>query len=133
MKLRAVHLIRHVERVERDLEELRRLEQSLKEDRGYAARLRDSLIDETMRLEQIKNRIMSQVVKAPAELPAEDPVERQLAAIEAGTRKPELVIPSQSARTEKPQEEKRPARIKEEKKAAGEGAKKRATFDFKYD
>ncbi|MBL8019770.1 MAG: hypothetical protein JNM27_08910 [Leptospirales bacterium] len=133
MKLRAVHLIRHVERVERDLEELRRLEQSLKEDRGYAVRLRDSLIDETMRLEQIKSRIMSQVVKAPVDLPAEDPVERQLAAIEAGTRKAELVIPAQAGRSEKPIEEKRPARVREEKKAAAESGKKRSAFDFKYD
>lgn len=133
MKLRAVHLIRHVERVDRDLEELRRLEQSLKEDRGYAARLRDSLIDETMRLEQIKNRIMSQVVKAPLELPSEDPVERQLAAIEAGTRKPELVIPAASNRAEKHAEEKRLPRAKDEKKVAADSGKKRASFDFKYD
>ncbi|HMZ38134.1 MAG: hypothetical protein K1X70_18445 [Leptospirales bacterium] len=121
VKLRAVHLLRHLERVERDLEELKRLEQGLKDDRAYTARLRDSLVDEQLRLEQSRARLLQQVVKAPPEKVV-DAVQNQLDAIAAPQRRaPELILPEGKRKTE----EKKPKRAVEEKK--------KPSFNFKYD
>ncbi len=126
VKLRAVHLLRHLEKVERDLEELKRLEQGLKDDRGYAARLRESLVDEQLRLEQVRSRLLQQVVKAPPERD-EDPVQHQLEAIQAPQRRaPELILPDSRKKGETKVEGEKRARPKDE-------PKKKPSFSFKYD
>jgi len=65
MNLRVVHLLRKVERIDRDIEELDALMGTLQMDREYSARLRDSLVEESFRLRQLKQRINSQVIRIP--------------------------------------------------------------------
>lgn len=74
MKLKVIHLIRRLERIERDLEELQNLENSLSPDREYASRLYDSMQEEEIRLSNMKNRILSQVVKNPPQNLSEIPI-----------------------------------------------------------
>lgn len=68
MSLRVVHLLRKTERIDRDLEELDSLLNSLQMDREYSSRLKDSLIDESFRLRQLKQKINSQVIRIPAQI-----------------------------------------------------------------
>lgn len=68
MNLRVIHLLRKVERIDRDIEELDALLSTLQMDREYSARLRDSLIEESFRLRQLKQRIHSQVIRIPPHL-----------------------------------------------------------------
>lgn len=68
MSLRVVHLLRKTERIDRDLEELDSLLNSLQMDREYSGRLRDSLVDESFRLRQLKQKINSQVIRIPAQI-----------------------------------------------------------------
>ncbi len=65
MNLRVVHLLRKVERIDRDIEELEALLGTLQMDREYSARLRDSLVEESFRLRQLKQRINAQVIRIP--------------------------------------------------------------------
>ena len=122
MKLRAIHLIRHLERIERDLDELRKLDSTLKEDRGYAARLKGSVQDEMVRLEQIQTRLMQQVVRAPEEA-RRDPVQVQLEAV--SQPRPEIIIPgkiqgpARGVRTDKP------VKVRKE-------PEKKKSFEFRY-
>ncbi len=58
-------MLRRVERIDRDLEELENIQNSIREDRDYAGRLRESLIDESIRLDNLKGRIFSQIVINP--------------------------------------------------------------------
>lgn len=122
MKLRAIHLIRHLERIERDLEELRKLDSTLKEDRGYAVRLKGSVQDEMVRLEQIQTRLMQQVVRAPEESP-KDAVQSQLEAVTQP--RPEIIIPGKiqgPARGVRPE---KPAKVRKE-------PEKKKSFEFRY-
>ncbi|MBW7858591.1 MAG: hypothetical protein H3C43_09955 [Leptonema sp. (in: Bacteria)] len=70
MNLRVAHLLRKTERIDRDLEELDSLLNSLQMDREYSIRLRDSLIDESFRLRQLKQKINGQVIRIPVQLEA---------------------------------------------------------------
>jgi len=124
VKLRAIHLIRHLERIERDLEELRKLDSALKEDRGYAARLRGSVQDESIRLEQIKTWLMQQVVRAPDEAPR-DEVQVQLEAV--SQPRPEIIIPGGT----KIQGPARAVRSDKTAKTKKEPEKKKS-FEFRY-
>jgi len=65
MNLRVIHLLRKVERIDRDVEDLDALLETLQMDREYSARLRDSLVEEAFRLRQLKQRINSQVIRVP--------------------------------------------------------------------
>ncbi|MCB1140107.1 MAG: hypothetical protein KDK23_15205 [Leptospiraceae bacterium] len=64
MKLKVIHLLRRLERIERDLEELDGMLSSLPMDREYSLRLRDSLIEESSRLKEFKQKILLQRVVA---------------------------------------------------------------------
>jgi hypothetical protein len=65
MKLKAAHLLRRLERIHRDLEELDDLQKSIREDREYAGRLRNSLVDESIRLNTLRERVLTQVIRPP--------------------------------------------------------------------
>lgn len=118
MKLRAIHIIRHLERIERDLEELRKLDSTLKGDRPYAARLKGSVQDETIRLEQIKERLLQQVVRAPDETAAAPEVRLPPPERRPG---PEIILPDKS----------QPQKSRPVKKPVKEPEKKK-TFEFRY-
>lgn len=122
MKLRAIHLIRHLERIERDLEELRKLDSTLKEDRAYAVRLKGSVQDEILRLEQVQHRLLQQVVRAPEEAPR-DAVQAQLEAV--SQPRPEIIIPNKiqgPARGVRPE---KAVKIRKE-------PEKKKSFEFRY-
>ncbi len=65
MKLKVAHLLRRMERIQRDLEELDHLQKSIREDRDYAGRLRNSLVDESIRLHTLRERLLGQVIHPP--------------------------------------------------------------------
>ena len=67
MELKAIHLIRRLERIDRDLEELNSLQQGIREDREYAPRIIDPLLEESTRLKKLKSRILSLIIKNPPE------------------------------------------------------------------
>ncbi|MBU44365.1 MAG: hypothetical protein CMN76_14180 [Spirochaetaceae bacterium] len=62
LKLKVIHLLRRLERIERDLEELDGMLAGLPMDREYSLRLRDSLIEESSRLKDFKQKILTQRV-----------------------------------------------------------------------
>ena len=68
MKLRVVHLIRKLEKIDRDLSELDSLKHKIHLDRHYANSINKSLIDESTRLKSLKSKIFAQVIKEPPEL-----------------------------------------------------------------
>ncbi|MCB1303903.1 MAG: hypothetical protein KDK37_06485 [Leptospiraceae bacterium] len=72
MKLKVIHLLRRLERIERDLEELDGMLAGLRMDREYSVRLRDSLIEESARLKEFKQQILTQRVLATEEQIAAD-------------------------------------------------------------
>lgn len=91
MNLRVVHLLRKVERIDRDIEELDALMGTLQMDREYSARLRDSLVEESFRLRQLKQRINSQVIRIPPHFEA----------MLADGRRPEIAVrPDVAVRSE---------------------------------
>ncbi|MBE7437782.1 MAG: hypothetical protein HS115_04935 [Spirochaetales bacterium] len=63
MVVKAVHLLKSLEQVERDLNELTSLKMTIQSDRKYADRLQTSLKEEEMRLEGLRKKLLSQVVK----------------------------------------------------------------------
>lgn len=65
MKLKVVHLLRKLDTIDRDLEELENLQNAIHENRIYSGRLRMSLGEETTRLKKLKSRILSQVIASP--------------------------------------------------------------------
>jgi len=68
VKLKVIHLIRRIERIRRDIDELEQLQSGIRDDREYAPRLIDPLIDETLRLKKLENRIQNQIVKEPPQI-----------------------------------------------------------------
>ena len=93
MNLRVVHLLRKVERIDRDIEELDALMGTLQMDREYSARLRDSLVEESFRLRQLKQRINSQVIRIPPHFEA----------MLADGRRPEITVrPDVAVRSDRP-------------------------------
>ena len=66
MKLRVVHLIRKLDKIDRDLEELGGLRNRIQEDREYAGRLSESVAEETTRLKRLRSKILAQVIRPPA-------------------------------------------------------------------
>lgn len=67
MNIKVIHLIRKLERIERDIEEIKNLISTLQMDREYSAKLKDSLIEEYHRLKNLKKEIFKQVVFIPPE------------------------------------------------------------------
>ncbi len=65
MNLKVIHLIRKVERIDRDIEEIQTLLNTLQMDREYSQSLKDFLIDEYHRLKNLKKEILRQTVKFP--------------------------------------------------------------------
>lgn len=65
MNLKVIHLIRKLERIDRDLEEIQTMLNTIQMDREYSKKLKDSLIDEYHRLKQLKTTILKQVVLIP--------------------------------------------------------------------
>jgi len=63
MVVKAVHLLKSLEQVERDLSELTSLKMTIQSDRKYADRLQSSLKEEELRLEGLRKKLLSQVVK----------------------------------------------------------------------
>ena len=100
MKLRAVHLLRRLETIDRDLLELDTLQDRIRDDRIYADRLRSSLVEEALRLRNLKARILSQVIRNPPALLQNlaDPVHSVIGPERAGTdaRGPEIILPGRS-------------------------------------
>ncbi|MDW7975076.1 MAG: hypothetical protein RMI35_00810 [Leptospiraceae bacterium] len=65
MNLKVIHLIRKLERIERDIEEIQNMLNTLPSDREYFPKLKDSLLDEYHRLNQLKKEIYKQTVYIP--------------------------------------------------------------------
>lgn len=60
-----IHLIRKIERIDRDIEEIQNLLSNLQMDREYSQRLKDSLIEEYHRFKDLKKEILKQVILIP--------------------------------------------------------------------
>lgn len=67
MNIKVIHLIRKLERINRDIEEITNLISTLQMDREYSAKLKDSLIEEYHRLKNLKKEIFKQVIFIPPE------------------------------------------------------------------
>ncbi|MCB1317294.1 MAG: hypothetical protein KDK34_07210 [Leptospiraceae bacterium] len=65
MNLKVVHLLNHLDWIERDLKEIAGLESALQDDRTYSQRVRQSLRDEALRLQELQRKILGQVIKNP--------------------------------------------------------------------
>ncbi|GIX41763.1 MAG: hypothetical protein KatS3mg129_1496 [Leptospiraceae bacterium] len=65
MNLKVIHLIRKIERIERDMEEIQTLLNTLQMDREYSKKLKDSLIEEYHRLKKLRSTILKQIVHIP--------------------------------------------------------------------
>ncbi len=128
MKLKAIHLLHRLERLDRDLEELQLLQNSIQADRAYARTLKESLMEEFGRLRQLKSRILSQVIRTPpAGLTGEAESSKPAALPNAENRRrlaPELTLPS--AKKEKAEPSRTAA-------ATAEPAQKKTAFRFVYD
>lgn len=143
MKIKVIHLLRRVERIDRDLEELDRLRATIQEDRDYADRVRDSLTEEARRLGDLRERILTQVVKDPPVLEEGSSVASAVlpvapvaapAGAEAAGPQPEIIVP----RKGRPQRSspKKSAAAPDSEKSAGRkkdaAAKSAAPFQFRY-
>jgi len=65
INLKVIHLIRKIERIDRDMEEIQTLLNTLQMDREYSKKIKDSLIEEYHRLKQLKSMILKQVIHIP--------------------------------------------------------------------
>ncbi len=65
MHLKTIHLSNHLNKIERDIEEMENLATSLKNDRSYASQLHRSLKEETQKLNELREKILAQVIKEP--------------------------------------------------------------------
>jgi len=65
INLKVIHLIRKIERIDRDMEEIQTLLNTLQMDREYSKKIKDSLIEEYHRLKQLKSIILKQVIHIP--------------------------------------------------------------------
>ncbi|MBI3396502.1 MAG: hypothetical protein HY042_11745 [Spirochaetia bacterium] len=92
VKLKAAHLLRRLEQIDRDLEELERLRNSIKDDRHYAERIRASLAEEIVRLKELESRILGQVIKNPPEFLARPVGSREDGYVD----EPEVMLPGRS-------------------------------------
>lgn len=141
MKLKVVHLLRKLDTINRDLEELENLQSVIQEDRIYSGRLRNSLGEEKTRLKKLKSRILSQVIVSP---PQESGDHSGSAAIngngmtarenrgpsahfQISTSRPEIVLPRQRGKAGGETEKSAPARKE------GEKAKDRKTMSSSPD
>ncbi len=136
VKIKVIHLLRRLERIDRDLEELDRLKATIQEDREYAERLRDSLAEESRRLHQLRDRILVQVVLHPPDEKTWAAVDAVIPAAVAGmppvverSREPEVIVPRKKIPPP------RATREEERKPAAKNGRnphKSDAPFQFRY-
>lgn len=134
VNLKVVHLLHKLEMIERDLAEITAMQESLKDDRGYAARLRDSLGDEALRLKELQSRIRSQVIRnPPRELQTITPGASQTSA-SAETRSEELWQPPEITGSAAPAKNSGGARRNRERdSSAQEGAPAdRDDFNFRF-
>lgn len=65
VNLKVIHLLHKLEMIDRDLAEIESMQGALKDDRAYTQRLRDSLVEEAVRLKELQTRIRSQVIRNP--------------------------------------------------------------------
>ena len=72
MHLKAVHLCNHLRKIERDIEEIEMLSNSLQKDRTYTPQLRSSLQEEVQKLNALREKILTQVIKDPPAFLKED-------------------------------------------------------------
>ena len=100
VKIKVIHLLRRIERIDRDLEELERLEGAIQQDREYSERLRESLSEESGRLHQLRKRILDQVVRGAPERQAAPGKPRPKAAhptpppSQDAAGEPEIILPT---------------------------------------
>jgi hypothetical protein len=118
--VKAVHLLKSLEQVERDLTELTSIKMTIHADRKYADRLQTSLKEEELRLEELKKRLLSQVVKnPPADIFSKE---------ESLAPAPELTISIKPPKTKIDERKKTNAEVKKQPLKEPD----RASFRFKY-
>lgn len=134
LKLKVIHLLRRLERIERDLEELDDMLSRLPMDREYSLRLRDSLIEESARLKEFKQKILTQRVAAEASsVPEESHKEQE------NSPAVSINIPGQnsngSASPEKDSRTRSEPRKKERKPASQKPSqeKEKPAFEFRFE
>lgn len=140
LKLKVIHLIRRLERIERDLEELDQLQTSLHMDREYSRKLKESLLEESVRLKDLRDSILSQRIQDHSQGEVQSD-ETGSESEEENTAKPDSVQkdtvkkqskkPVVSATTGQNASEKNKAQ-KEPAAAQSSGNKKPRTFQFKF-
>jgi hypothetical protein len=137
VKLKAIHLLRRLERIDRDLEELQQLQNSIQEDRAYARTLKESLSEEFSRLRQFKSRILTQIItNPPPELSGEESAPLRTPVSTPGTheiRRPEISIPILKKEPEAVRSEPKSIPEAVSSVAAKEPAPKKPAFRFVYD
>ncbi|MCB1326194.1 MAG: hypothetical protein H7A21_05285 [Spirochaetales bacterium] len=101
MQLKVIHLLNHLEKINRDLQEIDALQASIKDDRNYSQKVRSSLKEESVRLRRLQAKIETQtVLNAPAELAtrsASAPARGPAVTASATAPNPELFVPGKSA------------------------------------
>lgn len=147
VKLRAVHLLRKLETIERDLLELDTLQDRIREDRVYADRLRSSLVEESVRLRNLKSRILSQVIRNPPEVLRSLPRAQTTAATTDNAPStqapPEIILPGKAAPsarktapvpgTDPEPEPKKATRPAKDRPRAQKGQDEPESFEFRYE
>ena len=101
MQLKVIHLLNHLEKINRDLQEIDALQASIKDDRNYSQKVRSSLKEESVRLRRLQAKIETQtVLNAPAELAtrsASAPAVAPAVTASDAAPNPELFVPGKSA------------------------------------
>lgn len=103
MKLIVAHFLRRLDRIDRDLQEIEKLQASLQTDRDYAGRLKDSLSDEAIRMKKLRGRILSLVVKDPPGFEESAPVSAAVIP-STDTGSAEIILPGKGRKSEKKKE-----------------------------
>ncbi len=131
LKLKVIHLLRRLERIERDLEELDGMLSGLPMDREYSIRLRDSLIEESSRLKDFKQKILTQRVISdnPSAIETADTEEGSVNA-EVSIQLPEKGSNSNGRSKPKSQRKSQPAPVRTEKK---EQKEEKPAFEFRFE
>lgn len=106
----------HLEKIERDLQEIEELQNRLQADRGYTAAVRDSLENETVRLTDLRARIANLIIKDPPErlsstlekdavfITASMPISQKSKSIKSGltsSKTAEIILPNRKKQASK--------------------------------
>ncbi len=65
MQLKVIYLINHLDKIERDSEEIENLQHNLQKDRSYSTQVQETLKIQAKNLSLLKEKILSQVIKNP--------------------------------------------------------------------